>query len=74
MLTWLFLLASALVVAMVMFGMMDEHVMPLACPACHYDGTRATTWYRRVDSEGGVRCRSCKASFKEHPNGTLVRE
>jgi hypothetical protein len=69
---WLFIIAAAITVAVILFGMMDEHVMPLACPACHYDGTRATTWYRATDR--GVRCRSCKAAFREHANGSLVRD
>ena len=72
MLTWLFLIAAAITVAMVLFGMMDDSVMPMACPACHHDGSRTVAWYAATDR--GVRCRSCKAKFKEHPNGSLVRD
>ncbi len=79
MLVWLFIIASAIVVAMVLFGMMDEWVMPFACPACHFDGGETLAghsdpWWRTVDREGRVRCKKCGVSFKEHPNGALVRD
>jgi hypothetical protein len=72
-LVWLFILAAAVVTAMVLFGSMDETVMPFACPACHHDGGRIA-WYRTLDREGRVRCAHCGVSFREHPNGSLVRE
>jgi hypothetical protein len=70
---WLFILAAAIVVAMVMFGSLDETAMPFACPACHHDSGQVP-WYRSVDREGRVRCAKCSAVFKEHPNGALVRD
>jgi hypothetical protein len=73
-LTWLFLIAAAVTVAMVVFGMMDEYAMPYACPVCHDSGTQTTPWYRVVDREGNVRCRNCSSYFREHPNGSLVRD
>jgi hypothetical protein len=72
-LVWLFIIASAIVVAMVLFDSMDETVMPFACPACHHDAGRLP-WYRTVDREGRVRCANCGAMFKEHPDGSLVRD
>jgi hypothetical protein len=78
-LVWLFILASVLVIAMVMFGTMHELVMPLSCPSCHHDGGEAIAgqhlhWYRELDRGGRVRCTQCGVVFKEHPNGSLVRE
>ena len=79
MLVWLFIIAAAVVTVMVLFGTMDETVMPFACPACHHDGGEtlaglADHWYRPIDRDGRVRCTKCGVTFKEHPNGTLVRE
>jgi transcription elongation factor Elf1 len=72
-LVWLFLITAAIVVAMVLFGSMDELTMPFACPSCHHDSGQVP-WYRAVDREGRVRCANCGAIFKEHPNGSLVRD
>ena len=78
MLTWLFILAAIAVCAMVMLGSMDAHVMPFGCPACHHGGDSsglgaAIPWYKEAGPEL-VRCRHCGAHFREHPNGSLVRE
>ena len=73
MLVWLFIIAAAVVTLMVLFGSIDETIMPFACPACHHDGGQVP-WYRTVDREGRVRCAKCDVIFKEHPNGSLVRE
>jgi C4-type Zn-finger protein len=77
-LVWLFILAAIGVSLMVMFGSMDAHVMPFGCPACHHSSDRGVIgpsipWYKQVAAET-VRCRYCGAQFREHPNGSLVRE
>jgi hypothetical protein len=72
-LVWLFIIAAAGVTLMVLLGTMDETIMPLSCPACHDDGGQVP-WYRAVDRQGRVRCAKCGVIFKEHPNGSLVRD
>jgi len=77
-LVWLFILAAIGVCAMVMLGSMDAQVMPFGCPACHHGGESSVVgpgipWWKQMGSDV-VRCRSCGAMFREHPNGTLVRE
>jgi hypothetical protein len=71
----LFILAAIAFVAIVFFSMQDDRVMPFACPACSYDGQIGPpriTWYSARGSS--VRCRSCSADFREHPDGSLVRD
>jgi hypothetical protein len=73
-----FLVASVIMLFVVIFGMMDDHVMPFGCPACYYDGDhdladQPRPWYRPI-GEGRVYCRYCHKRFKEHPNGSLVED
>jgi hypothetical protein len=73
-----FYVAAIVMFFVVVFGMMDDHVMPFGCPACYYDGDhdladQPRPWYRRHHA-GGVYCRSCHTRFKEHPNGALVED
>ncbi len=79
MLTWLFIIASVVVGAIIYFGMLDEHAMPLACPVCAYGGGenfagRSDCWYRTTDRHGRVRCQNCGTRFREHADGMLVRD
>jgi hypothetical protein len=71
----LFILAAIVFVAIVFFSMQDDRAMPFACPACQYDGQigpPSVTWYAQHGAS--VRCRSCGTDFREHPDGSLVRD
>lgn len=78
MLTYLLILGAIAVVLLVVLGMVDSNVMPLACPKC-YAGPdedifdRPRSWYE-VARSGRVRCRTCHRWFKEHPDGSLVED
>jgi hypothetical protein len=73
----LFILAALLVGGMVLFGMLDAHVMPWSCPACaRGDDSNIAGEFRHwyVQRDGRTRCRWCGARFREHPNGSLVAD
>lgn len=73
-LAFLFLAGAVIMLFLVFVGMVDAEVMPFCCPACFADGDERIRWYRVVDRAGRVRCRSCGARFKEHPDGSLVAD
>jgi hypothetical protein len=78
MITYIFILAAILLMALIYFGTMDVQEMPWMCPGCSHSGDRdildePRRWYQWL-SRDRVRCRHCGTCFKEHPNGSLVEE
>jgi len=75
---YLFIAAAIIVFLMIALSMFDDRVMPWACPSC-FEGSdedalgQRRTWYL-AHRDGRVRCRWCRERFKEHPNGSLVRD
>ena len=74
----LFFVVAAIVGFVVYASMLDAHVMPAGCPSCFHATTGGLTrepvlWYQ-VMRPGAYRCRHCGARFKEHPDGSLVRD
>lgn len=74
----LFVIAAVVMAWVVVYGMMDAHVMPMACPHCHHGSDENVAgehrpWYVRSDAEH-ARCRWCGTRFREHPNGSLVED
>ena len=52
--------------------------LPSACPACQSASVQRSfvdhdRWYREV-GPARVECRRCSARFREHGNGTFVRD
>jgi hypothetical protein len=75
-LTYVFIIAAILVGLIIVIDLMPD--MPLSCPACFAGWSedlfgQPQPWYIREHHER-VRCRTCHARFKEHPDGTLHRD
>lgn len=76
MLFYVFVIAATLVVLIILIDLMPD--MPLTCPACFAGWSedlfgQPQAWYIG-EGDGRVRCRTCHARFKEHPDGTLHRD
>jgi hypothetical protein len=76
-LAFLFIASAILVMITIYFSMLDAHVMPWSCPACYHGADEDIAGGRRhwyLSYGDHVRCRWCGASFKEHPDGSIVRD
>lgn len=76
-------------VALDAYAAMPATFTPLSCPACgrrddeeirpwvarsRYDEhRRPASWCERL-GDGRRRCRMCRTTFREHPDGTLVQD
>jgi hypothetical protein len=74
----LFYVGAVVMAAVIIFGMMDTHMMPLACPHCYHGSDENIAgehrpWFER-HREDRARCRWCGTWFHEHPNGSLVED
>lgn len=78
MLFYVFIAAAILVGLIIFIDLMSDQVIPLTCPACFAGWSedffgQPEAWYLG-EGDGRVRCRTCHARFKEHPDGTLHRD